>query len=59
MALYEQILTIYPTLTNNDFGHPPATILLQNDSDGKGDYIKSWTNSNPQPTEAQLQATGK
>jgi len=59
MSLYNQIIEIYPNLKIEDFGHPPATILLQNDSDGKGDYIKSWTNSNPQPTQEQLQATGK
>jgi hypothetical protein len=56
MALYDQIKAIYPTLTDEDF---LTTIHLQNDSDGKGDYIKSWTNSNPQPTQAQLEATGK
>ena len=59
MALYDQILAIYPTLTPADFIPPTGTIMLQNDSDGKGDYIKSWTNSNPQPTQAQLVATGK
>ena len=58
MALYDQILAIYPTLTAADFA-PNGTIHLQNDSDGKGDYIKSWTNSNPQPTAEQLTATGK
>jgi len=59
MALYEQITAIYPSLTQSDFHPNTGTIFLQNDSDGKGDYIKSWTNNNPQPTEAQLQATGK
>jgi len=59
MSLYDQIMAIYPTLTSTDFVPITGTIHLQNDSDGKGDYIKSWTNSNPQPTEAQLQATGK
>jgi hypothetical protein len=58
MALYDQILAVYPTLTTADFA-PNGTIHLQNDSNGKGDYIKSWTNSNPQPTQAQLEATGK
>jgi len=59
MALIDQIMAIYPNLTNADFGPFNETIRLQNDADGKGDYIKSWTNSNPEPTEAQLQATGK
>jgi len=56
MALYDQIKAIYPSLTEADFDHK-GTIILQND--GQGDYIKSWTNSNPQPTEEQLKATGK
>ena len=30
--------------------------LLQNDSDGKGDYIKEWNLSISQPTDAQLSA---
>lgn len=54
MTLYEKIITIYPQLTNADFGRF-GTISLQNDSDGKGDYIKSWNHPvYPQPTQAQL-----
>ena len=34
--LYNKIKTIYPELTDNDF---VTVITLQNDSDGKGDYI--------------------
>lgn len=56
MTLYEKILKIYPLLTMEDFISGNATILLQDDSDGKGPYIKSWTNSNPQPTQEQLDA---
>jgi len=59
MSLYEQILAIYPTLQISDFVGSNATIHLQDDSDGRGPYIKSWTNSNPQPTQEQLTATGK
>ena len=58
MALIDQIKFIYPNLSDKDFSLV-GTIILQNDSDGKGDYIKSWSNSNPQPTQEQLQATGK
>ena len=54
MNLYKKIITIYPTLTINDFLPPLGTIYLQNDSDEKGDYIKLWSNSNTQPTQAQL-----
>ena len=54
MTLYEKILKMYPTLTNADFDPVYGSIRLQNNSDGNGDYIFAWTNSNPQPTEAQL-----
>ena len=39
MTLYEKIKTIYPSLTDKDFA---TVITLQNDSDGKGDYIAKW-----------------
>ena len=31
-------------------------VILQNDSDGKGDYIKEWNLDIAQPTDAQLAA---
>src|SRR5210317_1019970 len=31
-------------------------VILQNDSDGKGDYIKEWNLDIAQPTQAQLDA---
>ncbi len=40
MTLYEKILAIYPKLANFDFAS--GVITLQNDSDGKGDYIAKW-----------------
>jgi len=56
MMLYDKIKTIYPELTDADFGLF-GTIQLQNDSDGTGDYIKSWTHPTlTQPTQAQLDA---
>ena len=52
MTLYEKIKAIYPELTDNDF---LTVITLQNDSDGKGDYIKEWSHPTlPRPTEEQL-----
>ena len=36
MSLYEKIMAIYPSLTFADF---MTVIMLQNDSDGRGDYI--------------------
>lgn len=54
MTLYEKIIKIYPSLSIDDFNPFTGTIFLQNDGDG--DYIKSWKNSNPQPTQEQLDA---
>ena len=42
MTLYEKIISIYPELTIQDFNPILGTIHLQNDSDGKGDYIAKW-----------------
>ena len=53
MTLYEKIISIYPELTDFDFAS--GVIILQNDSDGKGDYIKEWNHPTlPRPTEEQL-----
>ena len=52
MTLPEKIMALYPSLTQQDF---LTVITLQNDSDGKGDYIKSWTHPTlTRPTQAQL-----
>lgn len=52
MTLYEKIKTLYPQLTDHDF---LTVITLQNDSDGKGDYIAKWEHPTlPRPTEEQL-----
>ena len=52
MTLYDKIKAIYPELTDRDF---MTVITLQNDSDGKGDYIKEWNHPTlPRPTEEQL-----
>jgi len=56
-TLFEKIIQIYPEITYLDFSPDVGTIQLQNDSDGKGDYIKSWTNQTyMQPTQEQLDA---
>ncbi|CAB5212605.1 Bacteriophage SP-beta, YorD [uncultured Caudovirales phage] len=39
MDLYSKIMAIYPDLKQEDF---LTHIRLQNDSDGKGDYIAEW-----------------
>ena len=52
MTLYEKVMALYPELITQDF---TTTIRLQNDSDGKGDYIAAWDHPTlPQPTEEQL-----
>ena len=51
-TLYERIISIYPSLTQQDF---LTVITLQNDSDNKGDYIKEWNHPTlAKPTDAQL-----
>ena len=55
MTLYEKIKAIYPSLTDADFAPMTGTIMLQNDSDGRGDYIREWNHPTlPKPTEEQL-----
>jgi len=55
MSLYDKIIAIYPELTVDDFNPLIGTIKLQNDSDGKGDYIKEWNHPTlERPTEEQL-----
>ena len=52
MTLYDKIKTIYPDLQDADFR---TVITLQNDSDGRGDYIAKWEHPTlPRPTEEQL-----
>ena len=52
MTLVEKIMAIYPELTTQDF---LTVITLQNDSDGKGDYIAVWNHPTlPKPTDEEL-----
>lgn len=53
--LYDKIKQLYPELTDADFSPMLGTILLQNDSDGRGDYIAKWEHPTlAKPTEEQL-----
>jgi len=53
--MFEKIKTIYPSLNDVDFSPVRGTITLQNDSDGKGDYIAVWNHPTlAKPTEDQL-----
>lgn len=54
MTLVEKIKTLYPLLSDKEFSPIFGTILLQNDSDGRGDYIAAWEHELPKPTEEQL-----
>jgi hypothetical protein len=55
MSLYQKIKELYPSLTDDDFVSPMATITLQNDSDGKGDYIAKWEHPTlAKPTDEEL-----
>jgi len=57
MTLCEKIKAIYPDLSDADFAPIDGVIVLQNDSDGKGDYIKEWNHPTlPRPTDEQLAA---
>jgi hypothetical protein len=54
--MYEKIMVLYPNLTQQDF---LTVIHLQNDSDGKGDYIAKWEHPTlAKPTDEQLAAIG-
>jgi hypothetical protein len=55
MTLSEKITKLYPSLTADDFIN--KLIVIQNDSDGKGDYIKNWSHPTlKQPTQEELDA---
>jgi hypothetical protein len=50
--MFEKIKTLYPQLSEQDFD---IYIRLQNDSDGKGDYIAKWEHPTlPRPTDEEL-----
>jgi hypothetical protein len=48
MTIYEKVIATYPELEDSAvlrLGH----IIIQNDSDGLGDYIAKWEYSKPLP----------
>jgi hypothetical protein len=50
--LYDKIKQLYPSLTDQDF---MTVIKLQNDLDGKGDYIAKWEHPTlAKPTDEEL-----
>jgi len=55
MTLPEKIKQLYSSITDDDFNPLTGTILLQNDSDGRGDYIAKWEHPTlAKPTQEQL-----
>jgi len=49
-------MKIHPSLTDADFFADEGTIELQNNSDGKGDFISKWNHpSLSKPTDEQLE----
>ena len=53
MNLYEKIIAIYPSLTEQDF-YAGGTIGLQDNSDGNGAFIAKWEHTLLRPTQKQL-----
>ncbi len=51
MGLYYQIKELYPDILSSEF-------MLQDDSNGKGAYIKWWKSAYPKPTQAELDSVG-
>ena len=53
MSLYDKIIALYPELADYDFAD--KDIILQNDSDGRGDYIAKWNHPTlTKPTDEEL-----
>jgi hypothetical protein len=51
--MYDKLIKLYPELATFNFAND--VITLQNDSDGKGDYIAKWEHPTlPKPTAEQL-----
>jgi hypothetical protein len=52
MTLVEKIKSVRPNVTDADF---MDNIIVQNDSDGRGDYIAQWNHpTETQPTAEEL-----
>ena len=67
MTLHQKIIAIYPELAGVSKDNPDGFdwpkqdyIVLQNDSDGRGDYIAKWEHPTlAKPTDEQLAAAGE
>jgi len=47
MSIVDQIKSAHPSLTDNDFIN--GSIVVQDDSDGKPEYIRDWNSDLPIP----------
>ena len=55
MTLSEKIIALYPELTTEDFNPMEGTIVLQDNSDGKGAFIREWNHPTlAKPTDEEL-----
>ena len=48
-TLFDKIIAALPELANDSIVFARHQIILQNDSDGTGDYIAKWDYSTPLP----------
>jgi hypothetical protein len=48
MSLYEKIIAAFPELAGN-IDLDRLGIVIQNDSDGSGDYVAQWDYTKPLP----------
>lgn len=53
MTIVDKIIALYPELSDMS-KFMDGTIWLQNDMDGRGDYIAHWGYDKPEPTPEQL-----
>jgi hypothetical protein len=57
MKLYDKIIALYLELASDKFAFMDGTIILQNDGDERGDYIKDWNHKSfPMPSDEHLSA---
>jgi hypothetical protein len=57
MTIVEKIKALYPQIEDDAF---VSLIIVQDDSDGKGPYLKEWAYPGiPRPTDKQLEGVGK
>jgi hypothetical protein len=54
MELSEKIIEVYPELANNNYAAFSKEIILQDDSDGAGAYIREWNYEKPIPAGLKL-----